>query len=210
MPASTPRAQVLNLAILGHLVQGPQHGYALRKALNLSLGTFRSLSYGSLYPALRRLEDSGYIESHEDPTIPGARRKRITYSITQKGVAYLDNELSSAGRGDWEDGTFDVRFTMFSSTDSATRLRILEGRYARMLERREALTLWAENALRHSDAYITELANHGLAQVSAEVEWLERMIESERTNRRTRVAPGTIWSKRASGTASKRASWGRD
>ena len=50
----------------------------------------------------------------------------------------------------------------------------------------------------------------GLAQVSAEVEWLERMIESERTNRRPRVAPGTIWSKRVSGTASKRASWGRD
>ncbi len=152
--------------------------------------------YGSVIMGVRRLEDAGYIESHEDPTIPGSRRKRITYSITHKGVAYLDNELSSAGPGDWEDGTFDVRFTMFSSTDSATRLRILEGRYARMLERREALTLWAENALRHSDAYITELANHGLAQVSAEVEWLERMIESERVNRRPRIAPGTIWSKR--------------
>ena len=183
MPTSTPRSQVLNLAILGYLAQGPQHGYALRKALNLSLGTFRTLSYGSLYPALRRLEADGLIESPEDPKIPGTRRKRITYSISSAGHDYLDNQLSSAGPSDWEDGTFDVRFTMFSSTDSATRLRILEGRYARMLERREALTLWADTASRHTDAYVTELANHGLDQVSAEVQWLERMIETERDNK---------------------------
>lgn len=194
MPTSTSRSQVLNLAILGYLAQGPQHGYALRKALNLSLGTFRTLSYGSLYPALRRLEADGLIESHEDPKIPGTRRKRITYSISGAGHDYLDNQLSSAGPSDWEDGTFDVRFTMFSSTDSATRLRILEGRYARMLERREALVLWADTAARHADAYVTELANHGLDQVNAEVQWLERMIEEERAVQKptpTRRAPRT-------------------
>ncbi len=180
MPATTPRAQVLNLAILGYLNEGPQHGYALRKALNLSLGTFRTLSYGSLYPALRRLENAGLIESREDHSIPGSPRKRITYSISAKGRDYLDNELSSAGPGDWEDGTFDVRFSMFGSTDSATRLRILEGRYARMLERRDALALWADTAFRHADSYATELARHGLEQVNAEVAWLDNMIESER------------------------------
>ncbi|MCF2707178.1 helix-turn-helix transcriptional regulator [Arcanobacterium haemolyticum] len=178
---TTPRAQVLNLAILGHLTEGPVHGYALRKALNLSLGTFRTLSYGSLYPALRRLEDSGYITSHEDTTIPGSRRKRITYSITSHGRDYLDNELSSVGPGDWEDGAFDLRFQMFGSTDSATRLRILEGRFTRMLERREALRLWADIAEKQADPYARELAKHGLEQVAGEVAWLESMIDKERT-----------------------------
>lgn len=186
MSATTPRAQVLNLAILGYLNEGPQHGYALRKALNLSLGTFRTLSYGSLYPALRRLEESGYISSREDPSIVGSPRKRIVYSITDKGRNYLDNELSSVGPGDWEDGTFDVRFSMFGSTNSATRLRILEGRYTRMLERRDALQLWAETAARHADAYATELARHGLAQVNAEVAWLDTMIENERHKKNLR------------------------
>ncbi|MCI1932824.1 MAG: PadR family transcriptional regulator [Ancrocorticia sp.] len=190
MPAVTPRAQVLNLAILGYLNEGPQHGYALRKALNLSLGTFRTLSYGSLYPALRRLEEAGYIESHEDPSIPGSLRKRIIYSISEKGRNYLDNELSSAGPGDWEDGAFDVRFSMFGSTDSETRLRILEGRYTRMLERRDALQLWADTAARHADSYATELARHGLAQVNAEVTWLENMIDKERQKKNGQVSAG--------------------
>jgi DNA-binding PadR family transcriptional regulator len=190
VPAVTPRAQVLNLAILGYLNEGPQHGYALRKALNLSLGTFRTLSYGSLYPALRRLEEAGYIESHEDPSIPGSLRKRIIYSISEKGRNYLDNELSSAGPGDWEDGAFDVRFSMFGSTDSETRLRILEGRYTRMLERRDALQLWADTAARHADSYATELARHGLAQVNAEVTWLENMIDKERQKKNGQVSAG--------------------
>ncbi|MBE6483863.1 MAG: PadR family transcriptional regulator [Actinomycetaceae bacterium] len=180
MATTTLRTKVLNLAILDYLALGPQHGYALRKRLNLSLGVFRTLSYGSLYPALRRLEDSGYIVSHEDPNSTRSKRRRITYSITDKGRQYLDNELSSVGPGDWEDGTFDVRFAMFSSTDSATRLRILEGRFARMLERREALQQWMEGIARDPDGYILELANHGLAQVAAELEWLETMIQNER------------------------------
>jgi DNA-binding PadR family transcriptional regulator len=201
VPAVTPRAQVLNLAILGYLNEGPQHGYALRKALNLSLGTFRTLSYGSLYPALRRLEEAGYIESHEDPSIPGSLRKRIIYSISEKGRNYLDNELSSAGPGDWEDGAFDVRFSMFGSTDSETRLRILEGRYTRMLERRDALQLWADTAARHADSYATELARHGLAQVNAEVTWLENMIDKERQKKNGQVSvgkarPGSLLRKR--------------
>lgn len=180
MAPTTPRTQVLNLAILGFLSEGPQHGYAVRKYLNLSLGTFRTLSYGSLYPALRRLEESGHIESHETPPAPGALRKKITYTITEEGRDYLDNELSSVGSVDWEDGAFDVRFQMFGSTDIATRLRILEGRYTRMLERREALKLWSDIAGRHADSYAAELARHGLAQVQAEVRWLEQMIDKER------------------------------
>lgn len=201
MSPLTSRAQVLNLAILGYLNEGPQHGYALRKGLNLSLGTFRSLSYGSLYPALRRLEEAGYIESHEDPSIPGSLRKRIVYSLSPQGRDYLDNELSSAGPGDWEDGTFDVRFSMFGSTDSATKLRILEGRYTRMLERREALLLWADTTARHGDPYATELARHGLSQVNAEVAWLETMIDNERRKKPIRNA--TVGTSSAGRTAKR-------
>lgn len=188
MTPATPRTQVLNLAILGFLSEGEQHGYALRKALNLSLGTFRTLSYGSLYPALRRLETSGYIVSREIPPAPGALRKKITYTITDQGKEYLDNELSSVGPGDWEDGTFDVRFQMFGSTDSTTRLRILEGRYTRMLERREALQLWADIAYKQGDPYAVELSRHGLEQVLAEVRWIEEMIEKERRLKSERQA----------------------
>ena len=45
---------MLELAILGLLLESPMHGYELRKRLTGLLGAFRAFSYGSLYPALRR------------------------------------------------------------------------------------------------------------------------------------------------------------
>ena len=48
------RESIIELAVLGLLHEGPMHGYELRKRLNLMLGWGRVLSYGSLYPALRR------------------------------------------------------------------------------------------------------------------------------------------------------------
>ena len=44
------RADVLEFAVLGLLQDNPMHGYELRKRLNGVLGTFRAISYGSLYP----------------------------------------------------------------------------------------------------------------------------------------------------------------
>ena len=56
------RRDVLSFAILGVLGDGPQHGYELRKSLTTILGPFRALSYGSLYPALKRMRASELIE----------------------------------------------------------------------------------------------------------------------------------------------------
>jgi DNA-binding PadR family transcriptional regulator len=56
-------AGVLELAILGLLKERPMHGYDLRKRLRDELGPFSNLSFGSLYPALRRLERGGAVET---------------------------------------------------------------------------------------------------------------------------------------------------
>ena len=58
---------MLEFAILGLLQQSPMHGYELRKELAAVLGGLRSISYGSLYPALKRLQTAGLIAS-DDPT----------------------------------------------------------------------------------------------------------------------------------------------
>ena len=47
---------MLELAILGRLLESPMHGYELRKRLTGLLGAFRAFSYGSRYPALRRMQ----------------------------------------------------------------------------------------------------------------------------------------------------------
>ena len=55
------RGETLELAVLGLLHESPMHGYELRKRLNLVLGWGRVLSYGSLYPALKKMLRAGWI-----------------------------------------------------------------------------------------------------------------------------------------------------
>ena len=53
---------MLELAILGLLKEQELHGYELKKRLTEALGAFSSVSFGSLYPALARLETAGALK----------------------------------------------------------------------------------------------------------------------------------------------------
>lgn len=187
------RADVLDLAILGRLADGPQHGYELRKSLMTSLGVFRTLSFGSLYPRLRALEERGLVTSSsftDTGALPHAlagRRSRIVYELTTAGKEHLAESLASWDPTAWDDDAFDVRFSMFSVTDHHTRLRILEGRRARVLERREASRAAQTKNRERRDAYTLELQRHGLDLLERELGWLEGLIAAERTG----AAPGT-------------------
>lgn len=177
------RREVLELAILGQLDAAPMHGYELRKQLNARLGAFRTLSFGSLYPALRRLTAAGLITEASSDSLPHAlagRRGRIVYRLTDAGRARLAETLATAEPTAWDDEAFDVRFSLFGTTDARTRLRILEGRHARMVERLSMLRESTQRARERMDAYTAELARHGLEQVEREVEWLENLIDTER------------------------------
>lgn len=59
---------VLELAVLGLLKDQELHGYELKKRLNETLGPLSRVSFGSLYPALRRLSRAGAIEAVEGVT----------------------------------------------------------------------------------------------------------------------------------------------
>ncbi|WP_234983325.1 PadR family transcriptional regulator [Demequina sp. NBRC 110053] len=177
------KTDVLSLAILGMLAEQPLHGYQIRKRLGAELGPFRALSYGSLYPCLKRMVGDGLIAADDsDPgRASGSKRSRIAYALTEDGERRLADELASSGASSWEDDTFDVRFSLFTKTDSATRLRILEGRRSRLSERIEEINDGLARVRERHDAYTTELQRHGLERVEREVEWLDRLIENERS-----------------------------
>jgi DNA-binding PadR family transcriptional regulator len=60
---------VLELAILGLLKEQELHGYELKKRLTEALGAFSSVSFGSLYPALARLEAAGAVRAVVVPAV---------------------------------------------------------------------------------------------------------------------------------------------
>lgn len=68
------RAETIELAVLGLLHETPMHGYELRKRLNLMLGWGRVLSYGSLYPALKKMLRKHLIEEAAQSVTPVTRR----------------------------------------------------------------------------------------------------------------------------------------
>ena len=91
------KTDVLSLAILGMLAEQPLHGYQVRKLLGAELGPFRALSYGSLYPCLRRMEAEGLITlAEDDGDGRGSRRSRIAYALTPAGKAAALAEWAEA------------------------------------------------------------------------------------------------------------------
>ena len=84
----------LDLLILKTLVLGPLHGWAISKRLRQLSSEVLEVGQGSLYPALYRLEDKGWIEA-EWGTSPEGRRAKI-YTLTAEGKKRLAEE-----RAEW-------------------------------------------------------------------------------------------------------------
>jgi DNA-binding PadR family transcriptional regulator len=108
---------VLELAILGVLKEQELHGYELKKRLADTLGPLSSVSFGSLYPALKRLEAAGAVTAVDGGggagvSIPmtgslggelaafrarrgggrGSRGKKV-YGITERGERLFEDML---------------------------------------------------------------------------------------------------------------------
>ena len=188
---------MLDLAVLGILHEAPMHGYELRKQLSAKLGAMRAaISYGSLYPTLRRLQTAGWIteageSSPDDLDVPPltSRRGRVVYKITAEGKERFQELLGQSGPESYEEPAFGVHFAFFSRTDADIRLRILEGRRRKVEERREGLRDVLARAAERFDAYTLELQRHGLDACEREVRWLEELIAKERLQTSSQVLP---------------------
>ena len=174
------RAETIELAVLGLLHEGPMHGYELRKRLNLMLGWGRVLSYGSLYPTLKKMLRGQLIEETSSTTTPVTRRPRIVYQVTAAGTREFERLMSEVGPTAWEDDNFDIRFAFFSSTDMEIRLRVLEGRRTRLQERLTRIQRELAMTQKEVDRYAGELQRHGVESVEREVNWLSDLINAER------------------------------
>ena len=173
---------MLELAILGLLYEAPVHGYELRKQLSTRLGGLRVISYGSLYPALRRLTRAGLIVEDTAAPLDGtwSRRARRVYRITAEGKERFAELLADSGPQSFDDDGFGVHLAFFSRTPAEIRMRILEGRRRAVEERREGLRAVLSRAGEQIDRYTRELHQLGLDTSEREVRWLNELIQQER------------------------------
>ncbi len=201
---------MLELAILGLLKEQPLHGYELKKRLGETLGSLWGISYGSLYPALRRLEHDGSIESVEPDTVvipmpatgsldgdlAAARMRRPTkptrrtkkaYRITAQGDARLSQLLLDDDVSGDDERTFALKLAFCRHLDADARLELLT-------RRRSALADRLARARRTSppgrgDRYTRSLFEHRTQSTQRDLEWVDALIADEGRDAADPVTP---------------------
>jgi DNA-binding PadR family transcriptional regulator len=198
---------MLDLAILGLLEERDFHGYEIRRQLRESLGLLANVSFGSIYPALTRLEKAGAVATTEasaeqqggTQTAPApapptgslsgelAVLRSRRHSPSRSRRAKKVYRITDAGRQ-----LFAELLTGGGATDDARSfgLRLAFARHlapqARLslLERRRALLVQrlgeVEGARDDLDVYARSVVLHTADGVARDISWLETLIEAER------------------------------
>ena len=91
-----PLYGVLDMLVLRTLLFGPLHGYAIAGAIRDTSQDALNIEFGSLYPALKRLELKGWISSKWETSAHNRRAK--VYRLTAVGRKQLQQEKS-----EWSD-----------------------------------------------------------------------------------------------------------
>lgn len=86
----------LDLMVLALLETEPRYGYQIVKEVQARSGSVLQIKEGSLYPALHRLERSGWIEGYWQHREDGASRRY--YRLTSQGRSVLAEK-----RGEWQE-----------------------------------------------------------------------------------------------------------
>ena len=199
---------MLDMAILG-LLQGQElHGYEIRRQLRDRLGIWSNVSFGSLYPALARLERTGAVEaittpnaaapSNPPPPPTGSlsgewavfrarrrdhthrRRSRKVYRITEEGGRLFATLLEEDPGPDDARG-FALRWAFARHLSPRARRSLLVRRHDQLVTRMsEVRGALADTQL---DPYARSAVEHAAETLEHDVGWTERLLEAEDASR---------------------------
>ena len=195
---------MLDLAILGLLEERDLHGYEIRRRLRENLGLLANVSFGSIYPALTRLEKAGAVVATEGvPSIEKetsavaapptgslsgelavlrsrrhsptrSRRAKKVYRITDAGRQLFGELLTGGGAAD-DARAFGLRLAFARHLAPQARLALLERRRALLVQRLGE----TETARDDLDVYARSVVQHTADGVRRDISWLDTLIESE-------------------------------
>ena len=197
--------RVLDLAILGLLMERDHHGYEIRTQLRDRLGVWANVSFGSIYPALARLERSGLVEVVAPPSRLGSlatgslsgeraslrslrassgigRRGRKVYRITERGRQEFAAMLANPATID--DGrSFSLRMALARYLTPSLRVGLLERRRADLTDRLGEVRARALDE--RLDPYARGVMEHAAQGVELDLAWIDGLLSAERTNQET-------------------------
>lgn len=171
---------MLELAILGALKEKPMYGYELKKRLSYLLGHLWKISYGSLYPALKRLEAKKAVERAY--TVKAKTRNRYVYRITPEGEETFQRLLVDTRKNSeiTDADKFSIRLAFFQYMEPEMRLWLLERRRNYLEERLTEMSGSGKGRDKDSDSYRQGLYRHREELLTSDIVWLQEMIDQER------------------------------
>ena len=197
---------VLDIAILGLLMERNHHGYEIRTQLRDRLGIWANVSFGSIYPALARLERYGYVEAvGPNESRIGAlstgslageraslralrttqglgRRGRKAYRITERGRQEFVGLLSDPATLD-DSKNFSLRMALAKYLTPKLRVGLLERRRADLVARLAEVRAGAHNE--QLDPYARSVMEHAAQGVELDLAWIDDFLSTERSNQET-------------------------
>jgi DNA-binding PadR family transcriptional regulator len=198
---------MIDLAILGLLKEHDLHGYEVRKRLGELPGWRPAVSFGSLYPALARLERAGLVKAVTHQTSPtpaapmsgslagelaafrahrrssssakGSRgsRGKKVYGITEQGQGRLHELLVAPDVVD--DREFAVRLAFCHHLRPADRLLLFRDRRDELVRRRDQQRRSGPTSDRRLTTYLRSLLERDTEAMTADLAWLDRLIDAE-------------------------------
>jgi DNA-binding PadR family transcriptional regulator len=176
----------LEIAILGLLKEGAMHGYEVKQRLSTTLGPFWTMSFGSLYPCLKRLRKAGFVKEQAAEVGPRRGRRRTTYEITPEGEAFFFEQLEHGAVYDTD--RFKLRFAFFRYLPAESRIGLLERRKAYLQEKLEEFSESLKTTKERIDAYSMSLIRHQTEVAEQDIRWLQGLIDQERALPQVRKA----------------------
>ncbi len=173
--------------MLGLLKAQDMHGYELKKRLADIFGFAAAVSFGSLYPALARLEAAGAVDVVSTTAESGGdrhaaeratTRRRKVYRITPQGVQIFTDLLTSSLEGVEDDRSFNLRLAFAHYLPPDARLGLLERRRVVLGERLSKLALRARAKM--DDRYMRILWERQQDFLTRDLSWLDQLIHEER------------------------------
>jgi DNA-binding PadR family transcriptional regulator len=165
-----------DLLLLALLLEGPQHGYALKKKAGLMIGQ-TDMHNNLVYPLLRRFVQEGLVTQKKAAGERGQTRQ--VYTLTALGRQTLIARLNDFdGTATSSGDQFRLRVGFFSILDSSARAAILEKREAYLRKSAERFD-WLESGM-DIGKYGREVVRFIRQQIDAEVAWISQLRRLDR------------------------------
>lgn len=167
---------MLQYIILGMVHDEPLTGYDIKKRIENGVGVFYKASYGSLYPALKKLAEGGSLTMQEQPR--GGRQKKY-YTITPQGqaqfAAWLHQPLDTS---DVMDNQL-AKIYFFDRLPADARQRQLQAFEAHNLQYLEQLQQLERyfDAMENKDSFYYKLSTlyYGICMLQTNLAWCRQV-----------------------------------